>query len=1422
MAEIDMSDLGAPLEQSAAVTPKGQSVDISDLAPAAETFNSPQVTFDEGRGKAYEIPAGMRAHEADHAIGITFENRSRADYFGLVDLGKDFAKGLASGTLDIAEIPAQFLVSQGEVQKGALTKGGVADGPVFGAEDIVPNEPKSFADVKIMMGRALSKSVEGFKAQHDLAPGQPESPFSRLAFSVGSGAGNILTSVGLAALAANSQAAAILTLAYFGAQNAAQGYKKSRSFGMGKTPAESLAIAGGEGALTAAVNGIGLKYLSEGMAMKSGMKKVAAAVVEQSAEEFVDQASQDIYENMTGIQKISAQEILTNAVFAAAVGGIVAGPSAGAAHAYVRSKYTQALVDLGVPEEKANAFLDVQTEKTLSSPEFQKAAVELAFDQVSEQAVPSAERVANLQQVDKWHNELAAQMDVDLQAVMGADAMKQKISDEMTRIEQTVQNKIDKVINFVDDQQLKGMEKEEATNRANKIKEESTKLLAASDSILAKIDELEAQKSELEANAKATTAVDKKIVALVKKHDALDSQLGDLINEHGVLKGRAARQQALSRINRLAARADSIQKQILALEEGQNAVRDLQKKVDVKATTDIEKRLKDLAQQYDTVDEELAGLLHDQKTIEIPESTFVRLPAKSMDAITARLGRVMDGTRQKLIEAYTRVEPTVDKAYEKLANRVATMARIAEKKRIHEALSILRQIKTADIEKITIKERREILKIQAELKNIKGSPTLKQLHDINDRIQFIKEEGKQRLAAIVAARKERFKAQKDLMLKVLGVDLEAPKLKQEPYTGPKPETLADKLKNASKAERAAFLHPVRLLEMIDGDNNGVFKNLFFKSVNRSTNQELIQRQEGLARLQEILKGNGITLEELSNNLAVPGLDKAITISQAMHIYGALGNDLQMLAITVDNGFSKTNIEAIEKALSEKYKKAARDIVAEFSSHAPRLNVALLDYTDGKQDLKLEGPNYIPMERDNPDTANLNVQQQVEEDYNLRAQYRQRIVEQGLVKERVNRGEKVKLNPIRLGLVEAYTRHVQTREHFINLARTVKDLNALLADKDIYSAIVDKHGLVVAKTLQDYVNVVATDSVTKAHNAMSATDRLINRLGRDARHAAAFVHLGWNVVSVAKVPVSLAAALGHVTPVHLMSAIGDMMFDQKKAMDFAYARDPQLQAAEFSKEQQEFRDPVKAQQDKTLLGKYKANAFNWMRALDQWTRVALWTAAYNQKKEMKASEQESIDFAQELVLRTQPATMNKDLAGIFATNNELLNMVTQFTHQVNQNYGILTHDLPRAWKGGRQEQAMGMAFGLVIMALLEYAISTGELPSEPEDITEGLVQGALYMIPVAGPMANAIHNGFSTSTAAADLFLGKSIKSVKVAFDGDFGKVLDNALYFGAAFGKLPYTQLRRTLMGAYDISTGITDDYRRLVWSNYQLNRNEE
>lgn len=1406
----------------------GQTVPKIAGTPAPLTFspedNANQTVFDNSRQQAYEVPPGLSGRAIDQQIGVTQEKRNKADYFGLVDLGKGFAQNVLQS---IPETLAQSLIESGEIAKessGWLGNIGkifpiarnlmkdvsdpVVTGPIetgirlgFNISQLDSENPRSLADFQVETGRRMSGTVKDFIDENGFAPTNPDSKFSKLMFDIGSGASSVATSIGLLYATKNPALIAVV----FGAQQKANIYDEARKKGL--PPIVSSGISSVAGGIEGGIEAIGAFAFLGAATLNNTFKVIFARSAEQALEEMAQQAGEEIITNITDIRDESLIESAAKVGYAGLLGMILGLPAGAISTVSEKMGITEELRSKGLSEKAIQELLTTASSKTLESGEFQKEVHRVLKDELSEESFTQAERLNGLREVNKIYDEIEANLRVEFAKELGADELKTKLSEEMSRADASIQSKIDAVVEQVQDKQLKG--------RANE-------LVKNSENVLKELDALEAQKAKLEMDGKATAALDKKIDSLIKKHDQVDIELSDLLGGESGLADKLAKRRAGIRSDLLVRRAEAIVKEIDTLENAKKVVSEVEKQTNVKTqktAEQMEARLQELAKQYDEIDEELAGLLLDRDVNTIKPSDLLSLKNQDMKTITNKLGKTMEAVRERLQKAMDSIEAKVDKAFQKLANRVATIARQNEKKRIHEALSLLKKIRSADIENITIKERREIQKLQAELKDLKGSPTIDQLRDFNERIQLIKEEGKRKLGEIMDQRRQRREAQKELLLAALDVSPT-----NEPYVTSQrgKEPLKEKARLAAMTERAVTLAPIRLMEMIDGVENGIWKQLFIDQVNRVVDSKLVKTQEGNARGVEILKSNGITIEELGSKIEVPGFSKSFTVSEVMHFYAAMGNDLNLLALIFDNGIPLQVLESAVASLPTKYKNAADEMVAEMSRHAPRLNIAVLNYTDGKEDLPLVTGTRVPMNRDmDPTEAAGSPQEEIMESLELPADYKQKYAWQGLRRERIKRGENVRLKPIRTGLVEIYFKEVENREHFIAAARAVKDLNSLLADKEISAALVDKFGPAVKNTVQDYVNRVANSTLARGYKAHNAVIRVIDRFARSSRQAAAFVHLGYNLVSVLKVPVSITAALGRVNPLSMLYGIHQAKFNWKQVSEFAYAQDPQLAEAEVSREQQEFKTPLKALDSKSIPGRIPRHAFDMMRAVDQFTRVALWTGAYEQAKDMKMSEADAVKFAQETVLRTQPATNAKDLAGLFATNNEVLNMFLQFTHQLNQNYGILTHDLPRAWKGGRQQAAVAMGFGLVLQALLEYALGAGHMPTEPEELTEAMIQGALMMVPGIGPMLNAIHNGFSTLPPALDLTVKKPWQSLSAAAEGDFEKTLDNAFYFGSAFGKLPYTQVRRTLTGVYELATGETDDYRRLVWSNYQLNREE-
>jgi len=1390
--------------------------------------NSSLIVFDDTRGQAYEVPPGLNGKAIDQQIGVTQENRHKADYFGLVDLGKGFFENALT---TVPNVIAQNMIEKGELAKESagflgnigrvfpFVKGLMKDvsdplvtGPVdtftrigFNIPQQFVENPRSLADFQIETGRELAATIRDFTDRLDFKPTNPDSEFSKFMFDLGSGASSVATSIGLLYATKNPA----IVAAVFGQQQKAGIYEEARAKGL--PPIMSSGISSIAGGIEGGIEAIGAFAFLKAATLDNVFKVTFARAAEQALEEMAQQAGEEGITNLAGIRRETLVEAVSKVGRAGLLGMILGAPAGAVTAISEKMGLKEELRGLGIPEEKVDDLISRASSKTLESGEFQKEVHEFIKNELSDESFTEAERLNGLREVNAVYDEIEANLQVEFAKELGADELKTKLADEMARVDKSIQSKVDAVVDTVEDKTLKG--------RANE-------LIKNSDNILKELDSLEAQKAKLETDNKATAAIDKKIEALIKKHENVDAQLSEMLGETSILEDKLAKRRAGIRTDMLVRRAEAIVKEIETLEEAKKVVKSVEDRTNLKTqkTVDqMESRLQELVQQYDKIDEELANLLIDRDVNTVKESDLLQLKNQDMKTIVSKLGKTMEAVRERLQLAMDSMEAKVDRAFQKLANRVATIARQNEKKRIHESLKLLKKIKTADIENLTIKERREIERLQARLRSFHGSPTIDQLRELNDQIQLIKEEGKRKYGEIMDQRRTRREAQKELLLAALGYTKDTLR-PEEPYLSSErgKESLREKARLAGMTERAINLAPIRLLEMIDGTENGIWKQLFIDQVNRVIDSKLFHTQEGNARGVEILKTNGISIDELGSKIQVDGF-RPVTVSEAMHFYAAMGNDLNLLALIYDNGIPSQVLESIVAALPQKYKNAADELVAEMSRHAPRLNVAVLNYTDGKEDLPLVTGTRVPMNRDmDPNAAALSPQEDILESLELQADYKQRYAWQGLRKARVNRGANVKLKPIKTGLVEIYFKEVENREHFIAAARAVKDLNSLIADPDISKVLIDEFGSNVKNALQDYVNRVAAGTLAKGYRAHNQVIRIIDRFARSSRHAAAFVHLGYNVVSALKAPVSITAALGRVNPMSLMHGVYQAQTHWKEVSDFAYKNDPQLAEAEVSREQQEFKTPLKTLESKNILGAIPKHAFDMMRMMDQFTRVAVWTAAYDQMMDLKVGHAEAVKFAQETVLRTQPATNAKDLPGLFATNNEILNLFLQFTHQLSQNYGILTHDLPRSWKGGRKQAAVGMAMGLILNLLIEYAVGAGHLPTEPDELTEAMIQGGLMMIPGIGPMLNSIYNGFQTLPPGIDLMVAKPWKAVTAAADGDITKVLDNAFYFGSAFGKLPYTQLRRSLTGAYELATGETDDLRRLIWSNYQLSQGEE
>lgn len=722
-----------------------------------------------------------------------------------------------------------------------------------------------------------------------------------------------------------------------------------------------------------------------------------------------------------------------------------------------------------------------------------------------------------------------------------------------------------------------------------------------------------------------------------------------------------------------------------------------------------------------------------------------------------------------------------------------------------EATKLFRRIEKSDIENITAEARVKINELQKTLKNTK---TLDGLRRLNDKIQAIKEEGKHELAVARDYRNQVFEATKETLIKT--ADMVKP---------PKPVTaIVDKVKtNYLKVLRLMGLRPSRIFDSMDGgqDFKGPFHSTYYDQVNQKNSDEVRMIGLGTERGIDIQSRNGITGRDLGKTMTIDGI--TLSYDKACHIYGGFSNKETREAIAFGNHIGiETQIKIIE-ALPDNFKKATDEIIEEMGpNNYDRLRIAFLEFTDGKEDLgKVEG-SYIPIKRESYNYES--TEKEIADELLHRKGLKKAFAERSFTKGRINIPEEFQ-TPIKLGLFETYYSHVVSREHFINTANLIKELQRLNSDAELSRKISNQYGNEYMQEIKKYVNRIANPNIYRSHDGLE-------KLVRAMRERSVIVNLGFNLVTMAKQTPSLLLALGEVGPMELMGGISAYISNFDEMNKFIDAKDPQMKNRSIERELEE-RKRVSPSGPDSVIRSIDDASLKGIMLFDKLTVRAIWIAKYNQMKSMGLSENESIDAAQKAILRTQPASSAKDIASLYSTN-EFLNVFLQFTNQLNQIYNIATYDIPANAKRGNYEKALMQGLGLALNSVAIFIMTTGRLPLDGEDLGESFLNTFISMIPLFGPMLNAWRHGFDNNPASFEV-IKKTGGLAKHTYDfvatgkkKAITSALDDGLYM-AAFGyKVPFTQVRRSLLGILEYGSGGTEDLRRLIWSEGALKKKKK
>jgi hypothetical protein len=322
-------------------------------------------------------------------------------------------------------------------------------------------------------------------------------------------------------------------------------------------------------------------------------------------------------------------------------------------------------------------------------------------------------------------------------------------------------------------------------------------------------------------------------------------------------------------------------------------------------------------------------------------------------------------------------------------------------------------------------------------------------------------------------------------------------------------------------------------------------------------------------------------------------------------------------------------------------------------------------------------------------------------------------------------------------------------------------------------------------------------------------------------------IGYNIPSVLRQTLSLgnAMAIDPLMPKHVLNNIPKtpQAWKDYQSMDnFVMGKSEMMRARNFDRIESALNDASST--EKRMMGEkeYSQKALGWIRWMDRHTTVIAWQSLFDSAKERNMSDDQAVAFADEGISKTQPMGNARDLPDFFR-GGPLTKLLTTFQNQINQNYNFWTHDIAGELKAGKiSKKTAGyrVMFSSVIPALLFGMVGRG---GPPEDWGDAATDLALYPLGapfLVGRLITNIAKGFgSGATSIAEIAPTEFGKMVSSAYRGDTrGFVIHGTKFAGSASGRMP-AQAIRAAEGAYDLSQNETDDWRRLIYSEWALSQ---
>lgn len=646
-------------------------------------------------------------------------------------------------------------------------------------------------------------------------------------------------------------------------------------------------------------------------------------------------------------------------------------------------------------------------------------------------------------------------------------------------------------------------------------------------------------------------------------------------------------------------------------------------------------------------------------------------------------------------------------------------------------------------------------------------------------------------------------------------------------------TLRQRLKGRVSDYIIKSSRPERLLEKMDAfKSNGKMWKTFYEPLDASVQSALKQYAAGLDALKILgdkVGGKGIqSLYQLGSEatgiklgkMPLSKLDK-IAIYLYMKQPTALSHLPHTYGLRAGRATSFKQLKVIADSLTLEEKMIA-DTLGKIARLGQRGMQASYRYSYGKE-VKLE-PNYFPVKILRGPLADIGWGMPAK---GMSPQSLARIlfggafptarIPKGFVRARTGRA----IEALDRNIIDVLVSRARDVSYFNKVQPVVMDLQKLLGKgvgaKRLAVAIKQTQGNATYKVLQKYLLDTANPNWLKGAKDLEGTIRHL-------RSNTVVAFLGWNAVSSMK---QLASWMLGATREGFKPAVKGLLGyvrDPKKTDMLLKRWAPEIHLrgkALGSALEREFAEIAASRMAAKGAAKaywtVKDTALSLIRMTDKLAVRGLWQGAFDKMIQQGATEKEAAAYASKVIRQTQPFFSAKDLAHYWR-GGELNKMLTIFTNQLNQNFNYIMYDIIGPYKAGvisRKVVLDRLMKGIVTQALIIGTISRSRPAQDLKEIRDDLAWQATAQIPLWGSMLSSGLKGFTGSGVVSLEFLGALQQAVYNANKGDWDKLGKSSLKMGALGAGVPYAQPKRTIEGILDLASGKSDDWLRLIWSEW-------